>query len=262
MRRNLCCLFSVVLLLPLVSNKPGLTATKRTSANEDKPIILDTDPNLVGWWKFDEVSGKTAADSSRHRRNGALKGGLSFDKDSVSGRTGKALKFDGGDDYVEINKYKGVTGTRPRTVAAWVKTTSPEGEIMSWGADDFGKMWIFCFIEGRKRIGVTPDGGYLYINDEVHDDKWHHVAAVVQEAELPNLHDDVTLYKDGTLAEIHDIGLLDLWPIETGSDLDVRIGRGFRGLLDDVRIYDRALSEDEIKALFTLQSNRPLSKSR
>ena len=256
MRRNLCCLFFVVLLLPLVSNR-----SCPLSAGKDKPITLDTDPNLAGWWKFDEVSGKTAADSSRHRRGGTLKGGLSFEKDSVSGRTGKALKLDGGDNYVEITKYKGVSGTRPRTVAAWVKTKTSKGEIMSWGADDYGKMWIFCFIKGRNRIGVTPDGGYLYINDATHDDKWHHVAAVVQDAELPNLHDDVTLYKDGELAEIHDIGLLDLWPIETGSDLDVRIGRGFKGLLDDVRIYDRALSEDEIKALFTLRSSRPLPKS-
>lgn len=262
MRRDLCCLLTAALLLSLVGNGPGLTATKRTSASKDKPITLDTDPNLVSWWKFDEVSGKTAVDSSRHRRNGALKGGLSFDKDSVSGRISKALKLDGGDDYIEITRYKGVSGTRPRTVAAWVKTTTSKGEIMSWGADDYGKMWIFCFINGRNRIGVTPDGGYLYINDAVHDDKWHHVAAMVQDAELPNLHDDVELYKDGELAEIHDIGLLDLWPIETGSDLDVRIGRGFKGLIDDVRIYDRALSEDEIKALFMLQSSHPLPKSK
>jgi hypothetical protein len=88
------------------------------------------------------------------------------------------------------------------------------------------------------------------------------MAVVVVEAELPNLHDDVRLYKDGTLAEIHDIGLLDLWPIETGNKLNVTIGRRFKGLVDDVRIYDRPLSEDEIKAIFTLKSNRPLDKSK
>ena len=38
-------------------------------------------------------------------------------------------------------------------------------------------------------------------------------------AELPNLHDDVTLYLDGAPAEIHDIGLLDLWPIQTGTGI-------------------------------------------
>jgi len=249
----------VVELRKLTGGPKGEVIQAVPAPPKDQPVTLDTDPNLASWWKFDDTSGKTAADSSRHGRKGALKGDLSFDKNSVAGKTGKALKLDGGDDYIEITKYKGVTGTRPRTVAAWIKTTSSRGEIISWGTEDYGKMWRYCFIRGR--LGVTPHGGYYYINDAVHDDKWHHVAVVVVEAELPNLHDDVRLYKDGTLAEIHDIGLLDLWPLETGNKLDVRIGRQFKGLLDDVRIYDRALSEDEIKTLFTLKSSRPLPKS-
>ena len=114
-------------------------------------------------------------------------------------------------------------------------------------------MFIFGFV--RRSIGVTPHGGYLYIAAEAEDDEWHHVAVVVDEAELPNLHDHVTLYMDGTVQEIHDIGLLDLWPLLTGSDLDVRIGRGFTGLLDDVRIYDRPLSEDEVRALAGVQES-------
>ena len=71
--------------------------------------------------------------------------------------------------------------------------------------------------------------------------------AVVEKAPLPNLHDDVKLCQDGALGQIHDIGLLDLFPIETGVTLDVRIGRGFSGLLDDVRLYDRALTMEEVK---------------
>jgi hypothetical protein len=227
---------------------------------KDAPITLDTEPNLVGWWKFDEVTGKTAADSSRYGRKGTLKGGLSFDTASVDGRTGKALKLDGEDNIVEIMGYKGISGTRPRTVSVWIKTTSSRGDIISWGSEDFGQMFIYRFIRGR--LGITPHGGYYYMNDAINDDKWHHMAVVVVEAELPNLHDDVRLYKDGTLAEIHDIGLLDLWPIETGKDLNVTIGRRYKGLLDDVRIYDRPLSDEEIKAIFTLKSNRPLNKSK
>jgi len=233
---------------------------KKAALQKDEPITLDTEPNLVGWWKFDEVSGKTAADSSKYGRKGTLKGNLSFDNASVDGHIGKALKMDGEDNITEIIGYKGVTGTRPRTVTAWIKTTSSRGDIISWGSEDFGQMFIYRFIRGR--LGITPHGGYYYMNDAINDDKWHHMAVVVVEAELPNLHDDVRLYKDGTLAEIHDIGLLDLWPIETGNKLDVTIGRGFKGLIDDVRIYDRALSEDEIKAIFTLKSNRPLNKSK
>ena len=76
----------------------------------------------------------------------------------------------------------------------------------------------------------------------------------MEEAEAPNLHDHVKLYQDGEPAVIHDIGLLDLWPLETGGELDLRIGRRFNGLIDDVRVYDRALSIEEIQALFNVKS--------
>ncbi|TKJ38063.1 MAG: hypothetical protein CEE38_04705 [Planctomycetes bacterium B3_Pla] len=250
----------LVLLTTLFVGVVTLTQPKVVAAGKDAPKTLDTDSRLAGWWKLDETSGKTAVDSSGHKRKGALKEGLSFDKDSVAGRIGKTLKFDGKDGYIEITGYKGVTGTKPRTVTAWIKTTTSRGEVISWGADDFGKMFTFRFHRGR--LGILPNGGYYYMNDPIHDDQWHHVAAVIKDAELPNLHDDAVLYKDGVIAEIHDIGLLDLWPIDTGSDLDVTIGDGFKGLIDDVRIYDRVLSDEEVMALFKLQSDRPLPKPK
>ena len=236
------------LLLAIVAPAVGDTPT------------LDTDPNLAGWWRFDETAGTSAADSSPYQRHGVLRGGLSFDKDSSPGRVGNAIRLDGKDTWVEIAKYKGVTGTRPRTVAAWIKTAATQGEIVSWGTQDFGQMFIFGFIRGR--IGITPHGGYYYMNPETHDNEWHHVAVVVREAELPNLYDDVALYLDGAPAEIHDIGLLDLWPIQTGDKLDVRIGRKFAGLLDDLRIYNRLLTDDEIGILFKLQSDRSSTSSQ
>ncbi len=247
MCRNLLCLLSAVLLVGLVGVPSGLTAAEDAAPDKAQPEGLDADPHLAAWWKFDDASGTTAADSSKHSRAGTLQGDLSFDKHSVPGRIGKALSLDG-KGSVEVTGYKGVTGTAPRTVAAWVKTKAANGRIISWGHEDFGQMWTFGFIRGR--LGVAPKGGYFYMNPATNDDAWHHVAAVVVEAELPNLHDHVRLYLDGELAPIHDIGLLDLWPIDTGSDLNVRIGEGFNGLIDDVRIYDRALSGDEVKVLF------------
>ena len=250
MKKKLTCSLLVVFLL--------CTIGIEFSAAEGKKKTLDTDPNLVGWWKFDETAGRTAADSSPHNRKGALTGSLTFDRNSAKGKIGKALRLSG-INHVQITNYKGITGTKPRTITAWIKTEDDQGEIMAWGADDFGKMWFYRHIRGR--VGVTPSGGYLYINDKTDDGDWHHVAVVVHEVELPNLHDDVKLYKDGKPAEIHDIGLLDLWPLDTGSDADVCVGEDFRGLMDDVRIYDRALSEDEVNTLFRLRGNRPLPKS-
>jgi len=246
---------AILCILPLVL----CLSWPQAGAGGDKPITLDTDPNLVAWWKFDETAGKTTVDSSKFKRNGELKGELSFDKDSAEGKIGKALKFGGKDDMVEIKDYKGITGTKPRTVTAWIKTNKTEGEIVSWGEDDYGKMFYCRHIRGR--IGVTPDGGYLYMKEYTNDDKWHHIAVVVRQADLPNLHDDVKLYKDGQIAEIDDIGLLDLWPLTTGKEMDVRIGRGYIGLIDDLRLYDRPLSENEVKAVFELKTNQPLPKN-
>jgi len=260
MSKKLFCLFTAVLLLGLFVFSSASVTSKAAAAGKGKTTTLDTDPNLVGWWKFDETSGKTAKDSSKHKRNGVLKGEFSFDKASVEGKIGKALKFDGGEDLVEITKYKGISGTHARTVSAWIKTKNTRGEIISWGADDFGQMFTYTHIRGR--IGLTPSGGYYYINDMSNDDKWHHMAIVVLEAELPNLHDHVRLYKNGEIAEIHDIGLLDLWPIKTGKEIDVRIGRQYNGLIDDLRIYDRPLTDDEVKAVFKLKSSEPLEKAK
>jgi len=224
-------------------------------AGSEKPATLDSDPNLAVWWKFDEAAGKVAADATTHKRDGTLTGELSFDKSSAPGKRGEAIQLDGKESWIEVKDYKGVTGTRPRTVAAWIKTASAQGEIVSWGTEDFGQRFVFGYIRGR--IGITPSGGYLYINPETNDDKWHHVAVVVRKAELPSLANDVTLYLDGQTAELHDIGLLDLWPIQTGDKLDVRIGRGLAGALDDLRLYDRPLSDEEIKALFELKTSQP-----
>ena len=108
----------------------GLWSVAPGAKKDASPIPLDKDRNLQGWWKFDDAAGTTAADSGKHGRKGTLKGGLSFDKNSVAGKTGKALQFDGC-GYVEIAKAKGVCGTHVRTVAAWIKTKRSRGEIVS-----------------------------------------------------------------------------------------------------------------------------------
>ena len=241
-----------VLILPILVVFASLACWESPTAGAAEPAeaqSLDSDPHLCGWWKFDDPSGSTAKDSSKHGRDAALAGGLSFDENSVPGRLGKALSFDGRDNLVQVTGYKGVAGTGTRTICAWIKTGTSRGDLVSWGTRDFGQMWILRFIRGH--VGVTPHGGYYYMEDSIHDQAWHHVAVVVCEAELPNLHDDVTLYLDGKIAKPDRIGLLDLWPIETGAEQDVAVAKGFKGDVDDLRIYDRALSDEDIKALYS-----------
>lgn len=213
---------------------------------------LDMDPALAGWWEFDEEKGSVAADSSKHKRKGVLKGGMSFDKGSVPGKSGKALKFDGGEQYVEITGYKGITGKNPRTVTAWVKTEEPEGYVLHWGEDDFGKTFSFGWIEDDV-VGAAGNGGRMQMVPYCHDDKWHHIAVVLEEADAPNFNRDFTVYLDGAPQETSYV--LHMFDFDTGSGKDVRIGIRFEGSLDDVRIYDRPLTDAEIEKLYALPTN-------
>ncbi len=227
------------------------------AAAEKKPVALDEDPHLVGWWKFEETKGTNVADSSKAKHKGTLSEGLTFEAASVDGKVGKGIKLTA-DQYIEIKGYKGVTGTKPRSVAAWFKTKRNRGDIAIWGARDSGKQFRVGHIRGR--LGISPFGGYYYMKEYTNDDKWHHIVLVITESELPNLHDNVRIFVDGKLAEVDDIGLLDLLPIETAKEADVRLGTGFEGILDDVRIYSRALVLDEAKTIYQGKSSKPMEK--
>ena len=256
MNQNWCLIVAGLLLGGAVGD--ALTQPARAASADKSPAAtLDTDPHLVGWWKFEETSGNTVADSSGKGHTGTLGASLVAETNRVAGRVGKAIEFDG-KDGIRVAGFKGVTGTRARTVAVWMKTAVVGGDLVTWGQNEPGKMFHFGYVRGH--VGVEPRGGYYYMKAGNHDGSWHHVAVTVQEAAPPNLHDHVKLYRDGELAEIDDIGLLDLWPLDTGDQLDLSIGSRFKGSLDEVRLYDRALSDDEIQALFKLEINRPVTQ--
>ena len=205
------------------------------------------DESLLLYLKFDELSGNIAADGSIYERAGQLVNGPTWD----TGYSGGALNFDGTDDYIEIPGYKGVSGKSSRTCTAWIKTAVAPGEILTWGNTDLGRKWIIRVNEtGTLRAEVQ--GGYLYGTTPLTDDTWHHIGVVLDSDGTPDI-SEVLLYVDGQPETI--VSVLDE-PIDTAADQDVAIGvftevgvRFFNGLIDDVRIYDVALSEQEIQIL-------------
>ncbi len=80
---------AVGLLLLSLLFSAGLSAADREPASPAAALVtLDSDTHLVGWWKFDETSGKRAADSAKPGHEGVLEGDLSFDTHSATGRSG------------------------------------------------------------------------------------------------------------------------------------------------------------------------------
>ena len=200
--------------------------------------------NLEAQWMFNEISGVTVNDAV------GLHPGTIYnmqDTSRVFGREGKSLFFDGVDDYIQIPNYKGITDTASRTCAAWIKTTKTPGEIISWGEVAVGGKWIVRVNEtGSLRAEVQS--GYVYGTTPINDGNWHHVAVVLEDDGSPDI-SEVRLYVDGQQETLAEVSARSVYTLPAQ---DVRIGgfymgdRYFKGHIDDVRIYSRAVSADEI----------------
>lgn len=199
--------------------------------------------NLVGQWKFDEISGTVAKDSIG-TADGILRNGPLWAEGIIKG----GLSFDGIDDYVEITGRKGISGGYSRTCMAWIKTlgTGQNSGILSWG----GNTWIFGLF-GTGELIVYAGGPYIQTTMLVNDDQWHHVAAVMKNDGTPNT-SEIKLYVDGVI----QITTQSPGAIYTPQSNDVLVGSFsssgtpaafFKGLIDDIQINDTALNENEIK---------------
>ncbi len=208
-----------------------------------RQLVTPADPtsgNLVAQYEFE---GNTS-DSSGNGLHGTAMGNPTF----VAGKVGQAISFDGFNNFVEITGYKGILGSNAVTVTAWISTTSTvTGAIVGWGPNISGQRFGFRINAGRLRIEHA--GGNLQGDTNVNDGGWHHVAVTVQ-ASATISYPDVLLYVDG----IDDTRVTtDPDAFNLTADQDVRIGsrpasndRFFMGLIDDVRIYDRALTQEEV----------------
>ncbi|MCP4710069.1 MAG: DUF1565 domain-containing protein, partial [Planctomycetes bacterium] len=226
----------------------GLTITSTRSA----PVVH---------FALDESSGTIAYDDSYYQRDGTLTN--MSGTEWTSGQMGNALDFDrSNEEYVDIDGYAGVTGTQSRTVSAWIKTDYSSANtlfITGWGADyNNGKRWLFNLnTSGYLKLGVH--GGYVMGSTDLRDGFWHHVAVVLDSDGTPQV-DDIELFVDGVAISVTATN--GSQAIDTAGDDDVHVGATdglhsgyyFDGLIDDFRIYDRALYPEEIAVLASYEA--------
>ncbi|MBL7153624.1 MAG: hypothetical protein ISS79_07895 [Phycisphaerae bacterium] len=207
---------------------------------------------MVVLLELDESSGTTAEDSSGNERHGTLYGDPLWQPSG--GRLGGALQFDGIDDYISTIGFHGITRQKSRTVAAWVKTDLDTfGDIVAWGTEATGRRWSLVTGPMGGSFGIYVMGGFAFGQTKVCDGDWHHIAATLQNDDSTDV-DDVTLYADGKLetAPLHSGQA-----VNTAADLYVTVGtfddgteRYFEGLIDQVAIFDFALSDEQISRLY------------
>ena len=209
----------------------------------DRQSITPVDPGTAGLQARYEFEG-TTNDSSVNARHGTIAGNGDF----VVGKVGQAINLRGL-EYVEVTGYKGILGSSAITVTAWIKTVSTDtGAIVGWGPDVSGERFGFRVDLGRLR--AEHAGGNVQGDTSVNDGGWHHVAVTVQE-NVTISYPDVILYLDGADDTRPTTDADPVFNITAAED--VSIGRRpsvddryFIGQIDDVRIYDRALTQEEV----------------
>ena len=196
-------------------------------------------------WTMNETSGTTTADSLGSS-DGTL-WGFPNDGSQWTCQNGGSLTFDGVDDYVALPTETDYDFTTAITVASWIQVTSfgvAEQAIITKG----DTAWRLERNASTNAVQFTVDG--LATNTvvqgsvSVNDGAWHHVAGVYDGA-------DLLLYVDGVLDNsVTATGAMDTNDISVyfGDNAEVA-GRYFEGLMDDVYIYDTALTPSAILAL-------------
>ncbi|MCF7957562.1 MAG: hypothetical protein K9M57_03840 [Phycisphaerae bacterium] len=214
--------------------------------------IGDNIDGLVGYWSFDEGDGTIANDSAFGNHDGTVNGAT-----WVDGISGKALSFDG-NDYVDVPHHSELNPTEEITISAWINVTTFPGiwpPIVKKAGDggyqqtgyaleghsqpfpDQGQSVVFgVFLEGGGgESGISP-----YV--EISSSQWHYVAAVYDGSTM-------TIYLDSIPYSTNNVSgniIPSTNNLNIGRDPS-NASRFFHGLIDEVRIYNKALTVEEIQ---------------
>jgi hypothetical protein len=220
------------------------TPIPRMSGAADPVGIGYTQPSgLVGYWKVDEGAGPTAYDSSGNNNNGIVYGAS-----WTGGKVGNALSFDGVNEYVDCGTGSSLMPTAGITLEAWVKAN----DVSVYGTIVSTFYYEGYFLRINPNAGVEFAPGICYSpNGIIQAGVWHHVVGTFNGVLAQ-------IYVDGTLVGSQGSGYLAY----TGQPLRIGGNPGdntlwFNGIIDEVKIYSRALSAAEVWAEYATQTVGP-----
>lgn len=209
---------------------------------------------LVGYWKFDENTGNIAIDNSGNQNSGTIIGAT-----QINGKYGKALDFEG-NDYVTISSSASLGVGNEGAISFWLKKSvwnvASEHAIINNDKFYMDNNTIYISIHGTVglhfRYGGQFDVENRYLNYQG-SDSWangseHFISAVWKRIDVTYLY----LYADGALVDSDSTSLLissasSAWDIGRKA---IDASSWLYGVLDEVRIYNRALIQAEIENLY------------
>lgn len=214
------------------------------SAGNCKPQCTPPPSGMVSWW-----TGDSSTNDIIGGYNGTLVNGAAYGP----GKVGQAFSFDGTNQHVELPEPVGDFGATAFSVDFWIYTSDPGSTsghyILGKSYPDGGQGWDVRYYNRT----VTVEGWSFEItSDAITLDEWHHIAVSATAS-------DITLYIDGVVK-----GTSGRPASITSTSNPFRIGyttgfwpytgTGFNGLIDEVEIFNRALSDTEIAAIYNAGS--------
>lgn len=222
---------------------------------------VDVSLGLAAYWPFEEGAGSTTADVTGNGYTGNISGSTW----NTNGKAGNALDFDGNNDVVTTGSWDIMGNTL--TLALWFNADSfsiSDARLISKsiGTAEQDHYWMLSTIDDngiKLRFRLKIDGitqTLIAGSDILPTGQWVHIAAVYDGSTMK-------LFRDGTL-----VGNLDKnGSLSVNEDAEVTIGQNpdgygsWDGLLDEVRIYNRALTAEEIAVLAGIGDQTPAPPS-
>ena len=227
------------------SGKSPSSSVELTGSADSEKNLTD---GLMGWWKFDPTIGLEAPDFTKNHPSAQLKGFTSQDRHWVKGQVKNALLLDGIDDYVDLGPFR------------WGGEFSISGWVQFQTFD--GKSSVLDFGNGESKqnviVGNQSNGSAIYFSkyyanasqtisfdDFWERNEWVHFCVLG----LPN--GQSVIFKDGELMKSLNLEFSPeiLRKNQYIGRSNTNTDRYFKGLIDDLRIYRRVLSSNEIRAL-------------
>jgi len=221
--------------------------------------FIDWDKSLAGYWNFYEGSGTTAHDNSTYSRNGTLYNMV--DGDWVTGKFGIALNFKDATDYIDLGPTNDIIGDNCQevTISAWIKSTDTSSQYPVALKRSASHSTLISLNLNNGDLGFLTRNyadtahDWIWATDKDYGDgEWHHIVATVNGMVR-------TLYIDGDLKDSdNDQGMQNV----SGNTAYACIGAfssnsiPFNGLIDEVQVWTRALSYEEVNASYNSKVNK------
>ncbi len=208
---------------------------------------------LIGYWNFNgaNMTDTLALDSSGNGYTATLAGNTA----KAIGKIGQGLYFDGSGDYVAVPYTAALAPASAISYGAWFKSSDVSANTRIISKTEFGgfNLGLNDTVSGISATVNTTNGGYHYVNyPSPQNNRWYHAFVTYDGS-------NVSLYVDGQLASSTPAtGLANFTrtnPLCIGSEPNstaCTYGNYLTGLIDEVRIYNRALAPAEVKQLYIM----------